>query len=481
MIAYPLSLRRHPGRSGRSARILFSAAAVAVLLCSRVLAQGEGDRSAEAVALFNSGQDAHEKGDLNTAIQSYEKALKVIPEFPEAELQRGSAYQSLGKLDEAEAAFRRAVGFREDWSLGLANLGSVLVRKRKFEEAETYLTKAIELDELNFPAYAAMTELRLQTKADVKVLSALLDRIRVLTGKANPTASIWASRAALEIAVGDRKSAKASAARALQLDPKSQFALSTSANIAVADNDPAAADMFVSRLETLAPRSEPVIGLRARILASQGKPSEALSLLNSIAEPLPETIELKNMILAASSTNTAELEQQLAGDPKNAPLLARLCGAFRVSDPVKALDYCRRASEADPQSVEPVIGYAAALVQAKRYDEAVIVLRRLMTIAPDNSTVHANLATALFQLKRYTEAKVEFRWLTERQPNHAVAYYFLGIVHDQLMEFADAAANYQQFLRLADPVSSKLEIEKVNLRLPIINTLLKEGKGRKRG
>jgi hypothetical protein len=76
---------------------------------------------------------------------------------------------------------------------------------------------------------------------------------------------------------------------------------------------------------------------------------------------------------------------------------------------------------------------------------------------------------------------VEFRWLTDRQPDQAVAYYFLGIVHDQLMEFADAAANYQQFLRLADPESSKLEIEKVNLRLPIINTLLKEGKGKKRG
>ena len=340
MFAYRISLRINVARA---ALILFSVAAFAILLCTPAIAQGETDRSAEAVALFNSGQDAHEKGDLSTAIQSYEKALKLIPEFPEAELQRGTAYQSLGKLDEAEAAFRRAVLLREDWSLGLANLGSVLVRKRKFGEAETYLAKAIELDELNFPAYAAMTEVRLQTKADVKVLTALLARITVLTAKANPTASIWASRAALEVAVGDRKSAKASAARALQLDPKSQFGLSTSANIAIAENDPSAADVFVRKLEILAPRSEPVLGLRARILAAQGKASEALALLNSISGPLPETIELKNLIVAASSTNTAELEQQLAGDPMNTLLLARLCGAYRVSDPAKALDYCRRA------------------------------------------------------------------------------------------------------------------------------------------
>jgi Flp pilus assembly protein TadD len=84
-------------------------------------------------------------------------------------------------------------------------------------------------------------------------------------------------------------------------------------------------------------------------------------------------------------------------------------------------------------------------------------------------------------LKKYAEAKVEFRWLTEHQPDQAIAYYFLGIVHDQLQEFPDAAANYQQFLRLANPESSKLEIEKVNLRLPAVLNLIKEGKGKKRG
>jgi len=102
-------------------------------------------------------------------------------------------------------------------------------------------------------------------------------------------------------------------------------------------------------------------------------------------------------------------------------------------------------------------------------------------IAPDNSTVHANLATALFQLKRYPDAKIEFRWLTDNQPKQAAPYYFLAIVHDQLSEFPDAAANYQQFLRLADPESSKLEIEKVNLRLPVVQKFIKEGKGKKRG
>ncbi len=377
----------------------------ALTLTQNVVAQDDDDVSGEAVALFNKGQDAHEKNDFRTAIEDYEKALKLIPDFPEAQLQRGNAYQSLAKLDEAESAFRRAVELREDWSLARASLGAVLVRKNNFAEAEKYLVQAIEIDDLNFPAYAAMTELRLKTKASPQVLNDLLIRLRALTAKANPTASIWASRAALENSVGDRKNAKASSARALELDPKSQFALSTSVDIALFEHDPDSAEIFLRRLEAIAPNSESVDGLRARLFLTQGKPHEALALLNSIAKPGVEIVDLKNQILAASTTDVAELEKQLASDPKNHVALAKLCTAFRVGDPPKALDYCRRASEADPNSVQPVVGYAAALVQAKRYDEAVIVLRRLISIAPSNSTARANLATALISTEALPRGK----------------------------------------------------------------------------
>jgi Flp pilus assembly protein TadD len=445
-------------------QVIRSLAVISVVcaLLAVAWAQGE-DRSDEAIALFNSGQDAHEKGDLQTAIQNYEKAIKLVTDFPEAEVQLGNAYVSLGRLDDAERAFRRAVAQRDDWSLALANLGGVLVRKGKFREAEPLLAKAIELDEQNFPAYTAMTELRLQTKADPKVLNLLLARLTLITSKANPTAAVWASRAALEIATGDLKTARVSSARALELDPRSQFALATSADLALLENDPTSADALVRRLETIAPQTEQVKVLRARLLVAQAKSTEALDLLASIASPAQSTIDVKNQIVAMTATNPSDIEKQL------------------TIDPTRALEHCRRASEAAPTNVEPVIGYAAALVQAKRYEEAVTVLRRVLAIAPSNSTVHANLGTALFQLKRFAEAKTEFRWLAENRPDHPTAYYFLGIVHDQLNEFADAAANYQQFLRLADPESSKLEIEKVNLRLPILNNLLKEGKGKKRG
>ena len=462
--------------------VLFSIAlSLSLVLHSNSFAQDDPNPESEALQLFNKGQDAHEKKDFALAIENYDKALKLVPDFPEAELQRGNALVSLGKLDDAEASFRRAIELREGWSLAEANLGSLLVQKKKYAEAEKFLTQAIENEEQNFPAYAALTELRLKTKASPAYLDALLTKMRTLTSKANPPALIWASRAALENVVGDKNLAKTSATRALELDAKNLNALAVVADVALFENDPAAAEPFVKRLESLAPDSSSTKGLRARILVAQGKSDDALALLNSVSDPTPEITDLKNQLSATKIVDVAELEKQLVADLKNPIILAKLCTAYRVSDPTKSLDYCRRAAEAAPNEIQPVVGYGGALVQAKRYDEAVTVLRRLITIAPDNATAHANLATALFQLKRYPEAKVEFRWLTDHQPEQSIAYYFLAIIHDQLAEFPDAAANYQLFLKLADPESSKLEIEKVNLRLPLVQKFIKEGKGKKRG
>ena len=46
----------------------------------------------DPVKLFMEGQDAHEKGDLDRALELYAEAIEVYPEFPEAEYQRGTYF-----------------------------------------------------------------------------------------------------------------------------------------------------------------------------------------------------------------------------------------------------------------------------------------------------------------------------------------------------------------------------------------------------
>jgi tetratricopeptide (TPR) repeat protein len=461
-------------------RILFLIFSLLLSLSAvSICAAQEDTDSGDAVEIFNQGQDAHEKGDLKGAIELYQKALKIIPEFPEAEYQLGIAYLALNNNDEAEKSFRRAVELREDWSLPMASLGSVLVQKNQFAEAEKVLTKAIELDEMNSPAYVALTDLRLKTKAAPDVLKLLLTKLQFLTSKAKPTAAIWSARAAVERTLGDNAAAKISVNRSLASEPNNKSALAEQIEIELSENDLTGALENTVKLNKIAPDNPNSKYLLARVYAENGKTEESLKVLDSIANPTAEMTALRDKINANSTVNAADLEKLLEKEPKNATVLGRLCAVLRTENPLKALDYCKRASEAEPNNLTYVIGFGAALVQAKQFESAVSIFRKITAIAPDNYTAHANLAIALFQLKRFAEAKTEYLWIAEKQPDLAITYYFLGIIYDTLTEYLDAIANYQQFQRLADPEKNKLEIDKINLRMPALQKLIKDKKGKK--
>ena len=454
----------------------------------------DDDAPQDAIALFNEAQEIHEKGDLQRAILLYDKAIAIVAEFPEAEYQKGDALLALGKTDDAEKSFRLAISQRPDWSLALARLGEILVRKHNAAvsssdskaanefsaEATQTLRKAIEIDTKNFPAYAALVDLQLHSSASPESMKKTLERLRSLTeGKMNVPASIWTARAALEDRVGSRNAARSSLKNALSADPKNIYAIKLAAGLALADDDTEQASAFADSLTKLEPGKAETKLLVARVLAAQGKGDDAIKQLDLIKEKFVEADALRAKIVATISTNTTELESLLSKDPANATYLGRLCNLNRLTAPEKALDYCRRAAEAEPNNINHAIGFAAALVQAKRLEQATAILRKILVFAPDNSTVHANLATALFAAKRYNEAKVEYQWIAAKQPDRPIVYYLLGITHDQLGEHLDAMANYQQFLRVADTAKNKLEIEKVNLRLPTLEKVIKAERGKK--
>ena len=437
------------------------------------------DKTQQAIEFFNKGQDAHEKGDLTTALGFYERALEAFPEFPEAELQRGNALLSLKRTNEAEKAFRKALELREDWTLAMSNLGSLLVEQKKYDEAEGLLAKSLQKDDMNQAALAALADLRLRTNAPETVLKEILAKLSSFSGNVRPTTSVLEAKAAIELKLKDTASAKATARRVLEQDPKNVSANLILAEIALMERDADLAETYVRAAEGSGSVTSETKRLRAVALNMKGRKAEALALLQTIAEPTEAVTTMIADIKDGDVADLTGLEAKVQRTPDDVNALANLCRGFRVSNPLKAIEYCRRASTLEPNELSHAIGFGAALVQAKQYDQAVGLFRKLLTIAPENATIRANLATALFQLKRYAEAKAEFRWLTERQPESPTAFYFLAISHDQLGEYLDALANYQQFLRIADAEKNKLDIEKVNLRMPAVQRLAKDKKGKK--
>ena len=470
---------------------LLSAALLACCFSSTAFAQND-DAFSEApdpVRLFERGQNAHARNDLDKALEFYDEAIKVRPEFPEAEFQRANVLVALKRPVEAESGFRRAIELRKDWALPRSALGALLVSLNRDPEAESTLREAIRLDAQSNLALRMLADIRLRA-GDAKEA---LKLAQLATSDKEAPIATWLLRAIAERQTGDTLAALASVDHILQLEPLNLAALMERAEIRVAVGDQEHAIDDLKAAEKLIKGDKANSSRLAAAYELTGRPEEAQRIAQSAGLTktqqgpsdgaikvvgTPEEIEDANR--EDPTTSRKALETLLGKNPTNAMLMARLGASYRTVDPTRSLDLYRRALEIEPHNVDYAIGYSSALVQARRFADAVVVLRKVISAAPDNYVAHANLATALYSLKQYSQALDEYQWLLEAKPDLTVTHYFIATTHDYLGEYEQALAAYELFVARADPKTNQLEIEKVKLRLPSLRRQIQLGQGVKR-
>jgi tetratricopeptide (TPR) repeat protein len=82
---------------------------------------------------------------LETAIDHYDKSLRLNPDNVEARVNTGSALIALGRLEDGKNEFRKAQQSNPNDALAFYNLGFILHQEHKFAEAEAEYRKAIKV------------------------------------------------------------------------------------------------------------------------------------------------------------------------------------------------------------------------------------------------------------------------------------------------------------------------------------------------
>jgi tetratricopeptide (TPR) repeat protein len=459
---------------------------VCFVLTGTALAQGEDAFGADPVKLFERGQSAHGRGELEKALELYEEAIKVRPDFPEAEFQRGNVLVALKRKPEAETAFKRAIELRKDWPLPYTALGVLLTGLDRGKEAESIFRHALKLDGKNNLALRNLAEIRLRA-GDAKEAVELAQRA---TAEQDVPIATWIIRALAERAVNDNESALKSLDHVLQADPQNLVALIERAELRLAKEDKKGALDDLAAAELIFKDDKPIASRivvayeRAGSAENAHRVAQAAGLLKSTGSAnngahgvvgSPEEIEAANS--EDPEKQRKALESLLVKNPNNAMLLARLGDTYRKADPARSLEFYRKAVEIEPRNADYATGYSSALVQERRFAEAVAVLRRVIAVVPDHYAAHANLATALYALKHYQAALAEYQWLLNAKPDLTIAHYFIATSHDYLGEYIQALSAYELFLARADQQTNQLEIEKVKLRLPTLRRQIKLGEG----
>ncbi len=91
------------------------------------------------------GLSAADKGDFDKAIQNYDKAIELKPDFFGAYNNRGVAYVAKRDFDKAIQNYDKAIELKPDYADAYYNRGIAYVAKRDFDKAIQNYDKAIEL------------------------------------------------------------------------------------------------------------------------------------------------------------------------------------------------------------------------------------------------------------------------------------------------------------------------------------------------
>jgi Flp pilus assembly protein TadD len=168
-----------------------------------------------ALFLNNKGADELRAGRPDVALQQFQNSVRLAPEFAGAWGNLGVTLRRLGNLNEAFAAYERALALEPDNPTVLTNVAAIYRSLGKDQEAERALS-AGSLSRASPHVLIIRGDLELaRGRADVALQ--LFSRAR----RAAPElVEAWVAKARAELALGKRSAARRSLNRAIKLSPQ---------------------------------------------------------------------------------------------------------------------------------------------------------------------------------------------------------------------------------------------------------------------
>lgn len=163
------------------------------------------------------------------------------------------------------------------------------------------------------------------------------------------------------------------------------------------------------------------------------------------------------------------LDRVLQLDPKNQrALLYKVFMGIDSKDYKKALTQVEHVLEIDPDNPEALLYQGVIHIETKTYQEAMEPLNRLLKREPSNPNALRNRAIATLNLGKLKQAKQDYELLLRQMPKSYVAYYGLGEIAYRRKKAADAIRYYELYLQFVPNEESPelvAEKKKINERL----------------
>jgi tetratricopeptide (TPR) repeat protein len=116
-----------------------------ITACTALIEKQPGTGEKLAVTLNTRGNAYYDKGLSDQAIQDFDQAIKLDPNYAEAFYDRGSAYFQKGDYDRALQEYNEAIRLKPDYVDAYNNRGDVYYQKGDIDHALEDVGQAIKL------------------------------------------------------------------------------------------------------------------------------------------------------------------------------------------------------------------------------------------------------------------------------------------------------------------------------------------------
>ncbi len=390
------------------------------------------------------------------ALELAQKAVTLAPESAEAYTILARAQGNIFNNASALEAAQKAAALDSAAAETQIALGQALLADRQYEAAWDAISKAIALQEDLPSAYGALASYYWVT-GDAGRARAACERTLTLRPEFAPwriaLGNIW-------MVLGRYELAKAELDKVLTLTPDSADALLALAYVAMNRGDYTTAESHINEAAKLIPDAPQPYLARGRLLRAQGEQDDARAEFRKALDKradYPPALEAIGWTylnegecdLAVRQFQTLMTEQPRSPDGLVGMGFARLCD----DDPVKALEYLRKAAKLDPYEEWAHLGLGAAYANQERWEEAALAQAEALLVGLEDAALYRELGSALSQQDEAELAQAEFEMALQLDPDgisNDSAHVSLSLLNLQDQKLDQAETHARMALKL-DP------------------------------
>lgn len=397
----------------------------------------------------------------------------------------------------------------------IANLGAILQKQNKFDEALSFYQKAESIDPSNINTRLNVGTLY-QQKGDNKTALVAYDSVLVLHPD-NVQANLY--KAQCLSALGESKMAQNYFKKVLSLDPNNEYAQNEMFTSAKSTMTPAQFADYVKKnangadvtnilysyaldlhkanklddaillyKEVAKSSDNPEVFVNLAIAQSQQKNyNEALATLKSAEAKFPNNSQLNDALKnikaeavgvqfdkAAEYFNNKDYQNAINEyakiQPPTSDSMIGIASAYQnMGNNAKAIEYYQKAFELKPTDSDIAYYIGVLYAENEKWSEAEEYLKKslalnknnqkaadyLQAIVEQNNTAMLNKAIGLYEAEKYDESLNIFNKILQTSPDNAYAYYYRGMIYDTKNKKPEAIADFKKALSLN---ASDLEI-----------------------